>query len=271
MAYKIQKMGVGGILDQAITLTKNHFGLLFGIIAMGWLPCQVLIGLISANMQSSLGSSPDEAAVAMQSGQFVPMSIAVAVISILALLIVLPVTNAAVIYAVSEQYLGRSTTPGAAMKFGFSRLGALIWTSILMGLAVMGGMILLIVPGILCILWFGLAQHAVVLEGLSGGKALGRSRQLTRSSMGTFIVLGIVVFAINVAWGLAVGMIPEPYTQNVLVAVVTSLMTAFNTALFVVYYFSCRCGLENFDLELLAKAVGESASETTSADDELSV
>ena len=271
MAYKIQKMGVSGILDQAITLIKNHFGLLFGIVAMAWLPCQIVVGLLGGYMQSMAAAPPEQAAAMMQSGQFQIVMIAIGVLSLIAGLVILPISNAAVIYAVSEQYLGRSTTPGEAMRFGFSRLGALIWTSILMGLAIMGGLILLVVPGILCMLWFGLAQHVVVLEGLSGGKALGRSRQLTRSSMGTFVGLGIVAFAINFALGLAIGLIPEPYTQNVLAAVVNSLMTAFSTALFVVYYFSCRCGLENFDLELLAKAVGESAPGTTSADDELSV
>ena len=271
MAYKIQKMGVSGILDQAITLTKNHFGLLFGIIAMGWLPCQVLIGLISAYSQSTFSGSPEQAVAGMQSGQTVPFAAAFFVIFIFAMLIVLPVTNAAVIYAVSEQYLGRSTTPGAAMKFGFSRLGALIWTSILMGLAIMGGFILLIIPGILCLLWFGLAQHVVVLEGLSGGKALGRSRQLTRSSMGTFVGLGIVVWVINFALGLGVGVIPEPYTMNLVNVLVSSIMTAFTTAMFVVFYFSCRCDLENFDLELLAKAVGEPSPDTKTDDGELSV
>lgn len=157
------------------------------------------------------------------------------------------------------------------MKFGFSRLGALIWTSILMGLAIMGGFILLIIPGILCLLWFGLAQHVVVLEGLSGGKALGRSRQLTRSSMGTFVGLGIVVWVINFALGLGVGVIPEPYTMNLVNVLVSSIMTAFTTAMFVVFYFSCRCDLENFDLELLAKAVGESSPDTKTDDGELSV
>jgi len=40
MKYQIKQLGVGGILDQSINLLRNHFGLLFGIVATTIIPVQ---------------------------------------------------------------------------------------------------------------------------------------------------------------------------------------------------------------------------------------
>ncbi len=40
MRYDIRELTLGGILDQAITLTKNHFGSFVAIMAITWLPVQ---------------------------------------------------------------------------------------------------------------------------------------------------------------------------------------------------------------------------------------
>lgn len=260
MPYKIQKLGLGGILDQAITLVKNHFGLLFQIMLMTLIPWSLIAGFIQLAIIPTppTGSSPEEMARYGQAvARNLPLIFGLAVIGGL---IILPIANAAVIYSVAEIYLGKAVTAGAAIQKGLSKVGALIGTAILMGLAIMGGMILFIIPGILCALWFGLAQHVVVLESLSGTKALGRSRQLVRPFMGTFLALGFLVFIISAMVSAGAVLIPQAHAQLVVTVLINAILTMFSTAVFVVFYFSCRCGVDNFDLEHLAAAVGESGS-----------
>ncbi len=63
-----------------------------------------------------------------------------------------------------------------ARKFG----PRVLWVSILTGLAVIGGLILLIIPGLIFAAWFSLAVFVAVEEDLKGMAALKRSKELVK-------------------------------------------------------------------------------------------
>ncbi len=255
MAYQIKALGVGGILDQAIAVTKANFGLLFGIVAVVILPVQLVQGFLP---------------LALAGQDLQTVAIANILMVIASAFFVFPISNAAIIYAVSERYLGRDTTFGEAVKFGTTQIGPLLWTTILLVLAISGGFILLIIPGILFGLWFGLSQEVVVLEGITGTKALGRSKTLVRPNLGTFLILSLILGVVGWLLGASVGTIPEPYTRIVAICLMQSVLTMFGLVATVIYYFSCRCKVENFDLEHLAASIGEAAptaNEPTVADE----
>lgn len=261
MAYKIEHLGLGGVLDQAIAITKNHFGLLFSIMLFLLVPFQLLVGFAQLAVAPEVMYQP-----AFQQPAYVEPPPAAfwligAISSLVGGLVILPLTNAAVIHAVSKVYLGQQVSAGEAIRRGLSRLLPLIWTSILMGLAIMGGFILLVIPGIIAAILFGLAQHVVVIEGRSGTTALKRSAQLVRPNWATFLVLGILLFVISIALGAASGFIGQPHVQLVVSTLLNAIVTILWTAAFVVFYFSCRCGVENFDLHYLAESVGAPAPE----------
>lgn len=77
------------------------------------------------------------------------------------------------------------------------KLGALFVTSLLSGLGIMAGMILLVIPGLVLATWWFVAGPVVMLEGKSGTTALGRSRELVRGNgwvvFGLFVVVTILV------------------------------------------------------------------------------
>lgn len=85
------------------------------------------------------------------------------------------------------------------------RLGALIVTSILAGLGVALGMLLLIVPGLVLLTWWAVAAPVVMLEGKSGPSALGRSRELVRGHGWTVFGLIFVTFLITSLAGNLIG------------------------------------------------------------------
>lgn len=256
MAYQIQQLKLGGILDQAIAITKDHFGVLFQILLFVWIPYQLIAGVVNVSIEPTISSQPTPEELVRFNQQIMnnlPITIGLAVIGGL---VILPLTNAAVIHAVAQKYLGNPVTAGEAIQRGVGKIVPLVWTSILMGLAIMGGLFLCLVPGILFALWFGLAQHVVVLEGVSGTKALGRSKVLVRPYLGTFLILGLLLGVIGALVGGAATLIPQRHVQMVVLVILQAGLTLVSTATFVVFYFSCRCGVENFDLEHLAAAVG---------------
>jgi hypothetical protein len=256
MAYKIQHLGLGGILDQAIAITKDHFGLLFSIMLLLLVPFNLITGFVSLTLMPELPAVPtaeDMAELNAVQARYWPLF---ALFGLLSGLVVLPVTNAAVISAVARLYLGQTVTAREAVSHGFRRLLALVGTTILMYLAIMGGLILLIIPGILFALWFGLSQHVVVIEEISGQAALGRSKKLVRPHLGTFLVLGMLIFVIFFAFGFGAAFIPQRHVQLVASTLINAVATIVSTSAFVVFYFSCRCAVENFDLHYLAEAIG---------------
>ena len=265
MKYKIQRLTVSEVLNQGIALMRNHFGLLLQIMLILWVPWLVVSGFVQLSMLPQMPPNPtpqDAQRVLQAQLANLPMLLGITFVGVF---IILPMTNAAMIYAIAELYLNKPVTAFGAMKKGWTRLGPLIWTTILAGLAIWGGLILCVVPGILFGLWFGLCQHVTVLEGISGSAALGRSKALIRNNLGQFLVLGLIIFAISIAITMGASLIPQVHVQLLVNAVVSAITTIFSTAVIVVFYFSCRCSHENIDLEVLAAAVGETIEPTHEA------
>lgn len=88
-------------------------------------------------------------------------------------------------------------------------LGALIITGLLSGLGVLGGLILLVIPGLILATWWFVASPVVMLENLSGVDALKRSRELVRGNGWTVFGLFIVVSLITGIAGGILGSIGE--------------------------------------------------------------
>jgi hypothetical protein len=93
------------------------------------------------------------------------------------------------------------------------RILALIGTSILAGLGVALGLILLVVPGLILLTWWALIAPIVLLEGESGTTALGRSRELIRGNawvvfFATIVVAIIVGIAGAIIGGIVGALVP---------------------------------------------------------------
>lgn len=255
MKYEIRELGVSAILDQAIKLIQDNFKLLFGIVLVILVPYTLVQGLVAVSVTPTLpaNATPEMQAAAIRAALSSQMILLPLVLGLV--YVVIPITNAALVHAIARAYLQQPTSVMQALKFALQRILPLIWTWFLMGLAIMGGLLLCVVPGILAALWFGLATQVVILEGISGFDALKRSKLLMTGNIGKLFLLGLVVGLINLAAGAVSAFIPQPHVQAVLGSVIQGLATIFSSATTVIFYFSTRCKAENFDLTLLAESV----------------
>ena len=263
MRYQIQEHGVGGILDQAISLVKNHFGLLFGITCALFVPLQLIVGfMIISNMpELPANASWFQMFVARAEAAQDPL---IQILNFAALLLALPITNAAMVYAVASEYLERPVTVGRSFARAFQVILPFIGTGILMYLAVIGGMFLCVIPGIIFAFWFALWGHVVIIEGVNGVAALKRSKFLMKGNILTLFVLSLLVGTINMGINMFGLFIPQPHVATVVSILASAVIVIFGATAFVVFYFSCRCKVENFDLALLADAVGAEPPESMS-------
>ena len=99
MQYQIKQLGLGGILDQAISLLRNHFGLLFGIVGLTIIPFTAILGLVQVSMivPGDLQSIQNAQIVTAVGGGIFGLLVGTLV-------------NAAMIHAVASLYLSRQTT-----------------------------------------------------------------------------------------------------------------------------------------------------------------
>ena len=177
-------------------------------------------------------------------------------------------STAATVVIVSDSYLGREVTIGAAVQRVFDRFGAVLGVVLLQGLLIgLGftiGIILLFIPGFLFLAWYFASTNVVMVEGKSATAALARSRELARGSVGR--ILGTLFLA-----GFIVGLI-----QFLIAAVLAAAVSAFRTGtgatlapfilriflfplvnvVITLLYYDLRIRKEGFDLELMAKELG---------------
>jgi hypothetical protein len=248
MAYEIRAMTFSEVLDTGFRLIRDHFALLVGIGLVLYGPLA-----IAQELLAGVQSPEDANATAM----------IVAFLFILGFVALSPIAQGAMTLAIGDVYRGRTMAMGDAFRGGLRRALPLVGTYLLYTLGVAIGIVLLVLPGIYLMVAWMLTTQVVMLEGLAGPAALGRSRELLKEHMlralGIFIVAGIIVSVLQVGLDLVLSGIPV--VRGVVSAIVQSVGLAFLTAVSVVLYFDLRCRKENFDLEHLARLV-ESGSPT---------
>ncbi len=87
--------------------------------------------------------------------------------------------------AAAQATIGDPVDAEASYRYGFKRLGSVLLVSLLVGLAVLGGFILLIIPGIIFLVFLSVSIPALVVENRRGTDAMSRSWNLVKGHSGT--------------------------------------------------------------------------------------
>ncbi|HEV8399896.1 MAG TPA: hypothetical protein VGQ18_08665 [Gemmatimonadales bacterium] len=273
----LHPMGVGEILDGALTMYRRHFGLFakVGVVAM-WLPTAMLIYVeLAGGTEQHLFL----AIVAWVIGQFAGLFL-----------------TAAAIRIISDSYLGRTSELAEALSLGASK----IWPLLVVGLgkfiilfllsmvvgvvasvtipalAASGGgaaliFVLLAFLGACWLILFVMCGYAVttpvvVLETLGGSfDAFGRSWDLTRSFKFKIFAIWFVAFLMIYLPIIALGALGGWFSLTLpLIGHVIQIVSAalpivmypiFSCILTLIYY-DLRVRREAFDLQILGQQLG---------------
>jgi hypothetical protein len=124
-----------------------------------------------------------------------------------------------------------------------NKIGGLFLVGLLTGLAIMGGFILLIIPGIIFLVWFALSSYVYVYEGIGGTEALKRSKYYVSGRWGAVFWRFFFLFIISVVISIVIGIITGPFNsgdnkavgqsiQNLVSFVWSPLAAAYGVALY---------------------------------------
>jgi uncharacterized membrane protein len=128
-------------------------------------------------------------------------------------------------------------TVSAAMPYIWTVAGA----SILAGIAITIGLILIIVPGLWLITIWAVIIPAIVIEGSGVLNSFGRSRQLVRGHgwhvFGTLVLVFIIMFVVNIALGIIFSALPLVWRDGVSTVISGTLVSPFLAVVVTLIYY----------------------------------
>ncbi|HYW30070.1 MAG TPA: hypothetical protein VE869_01090 [Gemmatimonas sp.] len=160
----------------------------------------------------------------------------------------------------SDVYLGGTADVAATMRAVMPRVPSLLLATVLVGVIVMFGLFLLIVPGVYLYTRLFAVPQMVVLEGLGPMEAIGRSWALTKGHGGhTFLTLLLVYgiyFVISIGVTLTTLAMGSVVVQTVSGMLLGILCYPILTLVALVLYYDLRIRTEGFDVEHMASTLG---------------
>jgi glycerophosphoryl diester phosphodiesterase family protein len=250
--------GLGDILSAAWQIyTKNAASLLL-IVAVVVVPLSFIGALVSGvvfnedeTVRAGVVSGNRSAVV----GLFVGL-----ILALIGLVIVF-VLQAAILRGAAQATIGDPVDVEASYRWGLRRFPSVLLLAILVGITVLVGFILLIIPGLIFIVMFSVAIPVLVIENRKGTEAMSRSWNLVKGHFWHVVLVLIVTALIT---GLVSGIVGAIGGHNWFIAwifdAVAQIITAPFTALVsVLLYLDLRARSEALTAEQLRAELAATA------------
>jgi len=252
-------MGIGEILSTAFQLYRRHWRTLLAIAAgvvVPLTPPQSLFGdLVRTQGEETRNGVVVETAT---------WSVGVAgLLAALAGILMYLVLTGAITRAVAAEVAGQDPSLEQSYRFGFHRLGSVLLVSVLVGLAIVAGLIVFIIPGIYIGVRLCVSIEALVVEGRRGTEAMGRSWGLVGGhwwhAFGTLLVAALLTGVVNAVITAPFGA-TNWFVQGVAAAVATVVTLPYGVLVGVLLYLDLRARKERLTLEALRADLQASAA-----------
>jgi len=265
-ALDLRPLSLGEILDRTFSLYRNNFLLFVGITAIPQLAilafhlAQVLVTGIPATTRdpSRTALSAGWGSLALVGGL---LGIAIYVVTYL-------FAQGGTVYAVSELYLGRTTTIGESLRRMRGQALNLFGVTLLNGLVVVVGLLFFVLPGIWLSCRLITCVPAALLEDLGARDSLERSYRLTEGRAGRAFVIYLIyfvlflsaafLFAVPFEFLAGLSTVRNPDSARMWLAltqignsVAETLVTPILLIATAVFYYDLRARKEAFDLQVM--------------------
>jgi hypothetical protein len=187
--------GVGEILSTAFEIYRTNAQNLLMIVAIVVVPLTFIsafIGGVVFAPETETVTVFGESVETVSARSFGAAMIVLFVGTVIGV-IINAVLQAAIMRGAAQGSIGDRVDIDASYKWGFARFGSVLLISILVGLAVLGGLILLIIPGLIFMVMFAVAIPALVVENLRGTDAMSRSWNLVKGHF--WHAVGVIILA----------------------------------------------------------------------------
>jgi hypothetical protein len=252
-------MGIGEILSTAFDFYQRHWRTLLAITAIVVVPITLLQYLLGDQVRTQ-GEEVANGVVIETATWAVGVAGLVAALAGLLMFLVL---TGAITRAVAAEVAGEDPGVEQSYRFGFHRIWSVLLVSVLVGLAIVGGLILFVIPGIYIGVRLAVSIEALVVEGRRGSQAMGRSWELVGGhwwhAFGTLLVAWLVIGVVNAVITLPFGE-TSWFVQGLVAAVATVVTLPYGALVGVLLYLDLRARKESLTLEALRADLQASAA-----------
>jgi hypothetical protein len=242
----------GSLIERTFKIWWANVGKLVGVSLVILVPALVLVGVVvgaaavGLSLKTTSGSPDPSQAFGMVGGM-----VAVALVVILPLATIM---LGGINYGVIQWLAGRPAGVGDMLKQGGRRIWGILLTLLLVMVAVLGGYVLLIVPGIMIANATALAVPATTVEGGGAVQSFQRSLELTRGYRWPLFGAFLAVMAINFVASMMASVLTFIPVLGVLLNLAISVITAtIPYVLPAVAYHDLRVAKEGVDTSQLAQ------------------
>lgn len=255
-AVELRPLTLGELLDKAFSLYRGNFVLFAGIAMIPGL-FYFAMSLVQSVIQAATESAQrDPAAGAGLLGAML-LGLVVMMLSFIFYLYAYFLSMGAAVFAVSDLYLGRTTTIREAYGRIRGMAGRVFNVVISTGLRIFLGFLLLIIPGMLLAARYSLALPACVLENLKTREAIRRSILLAEGAWGRILL--ILLLNVILTWA-AAALLQVPLvalgqlTGSTLAAGVLSALGELLATVLVAPVYTIAIGLQYYDSRVRKEA-----------------
>ena len=193
-AYEDRQMSIGRVFQRAFSAIQLNPIVVLGLaLLVGALPALIVTFFL---VQLGLGSN-----AGLQNGFSLARFFGASFFSSLVLMVVSALVQGALTRATVSAAEGRRATFGESFAAAAHVLLPLIGLSLLFGIAVAIGFVLLIVPGVILLLMWAVSVPALVVERQGVFAAFARSAELTKGArwkiLGLFLVIGVAYLLVS--------------------------------------------------------------------------
>ena len=259
---QLEPLRFGELIDAGFRLWRKGFKDLFIVAAIITVPVGI-VGYLVERAQV-IAISDTGTPIVEDLASYNAAALSLAVISLGASFL----SASATLVITTRAYLAGVPDWRDAFRVAINRLFPFIGLSILMGLAIFGGFLLLIIPGIIIGLGLAFAQPAFWAEGTGPIDSMRRSWRLARGRR--WPILGLLVFT-GLMYGIVGFVVTGPLlvafltenvelyllSNNVVSSLVTALIAPLASCLITAAYYDARVRHEAFDLYLAASRLDE--------------
>ena len=170
-------------------------------------------------------------------------------------LVLSSLAQAMVVYAAFQDLRGRTVSAAESASHGLSQLVSVIGLSILVGIVVGIGMVLLIIPGLIAITALAVALPVCVVERDGPSSSMRRSANLTSGHrwpiFGVAFAVGVISIAVGYLIAVALGR-TNTTTITTLTWVWTTILLSFQSVYAAILYHDLRATSEGIGVEEIA-------------------
>lgn len=179
-----ERLEVGPVLSGVFATVGKAFPTLAILTLVLWvIPQAVLAGLMASSINAT---TPDIPAMMLKVLPTFPVLILVSVLF-----------QGSMIHAAKAAIDGRKANIAQSLAVAFRHFLPVFAVGLVVGLGIMAGLILLVVPGIILALMWCVAAPVQVNENLGVFASISRSRDLTRGSRWMIVLLTVIFLAIS--------------------------------------------------------------------------